>query len=232
MRLSLLLLLPLTYIPSVSQVTTPVYLAANPGTAQASVHGQTITLSNRVLRASWRVKDGILPQTFDDLIENRKQVAPSTAFVIIFRDGRVETSTEFRVTTPPTIEDLKIDPQTSRLSDRIPGKSVTVGLEDKGGDLNIRWRAILRDGSNYLRQQITLRATTTDVAISEVRIIDWQLPAARVVGTVKGSPIVAGEIFAGIEHPLSFCSVALQRARCKIDRELPLRAGSAVIEEE
>lgn len=228
MKLSVLALLFFTYMPLFSQVATPVHLAATPGTAKADIQGEILTLSNRVLRSSWRVKDGILPQSLDDLIKSKKLAPPSNAFVIIFRDGRVATSGELRVTTPAAVEEMKIDPGASRLSERTPGKAITVGLEDQEGKLNIHWRAILRDGSNYLRQEITLTATTSDAAISEVRIIDWRLPSAEVVGTVKGSPIVADDIFAGIEHPLSSCSVALQRAQCKIERELPLRVGKTV----
>lgn len=228
MKLSVLVLFLLSYIPSFSQDTTPVYLAATPGKAQASIHGDTLTLSNRVLRSSWRVKNGIVPQPFENLIENKRLVAPADSFVIIYRDGRVESSEALRVTTPPRIEESKTDARASRLSERVPGKSLTVELEDQDGKLKVQWRAILRDGSNYLRQEITLRATAGDAPISEIRLIDWSVPAAQVVGNVKGSPIVAGDIFAGVEHPLSSCSVALQRARCKIERELPLRAGNSV----
>jgi hypothetical protein len=226
-KFSVLLLTLLIFIPSFSQ-ETPVYLAATPGTAHASIHGEIVTLSNQVLRSSWRVKDGILPQTFNNRSANRALIPPSTAFVIVLREGRAVTSAEMRVTTPPVVEDLRIDPRASRLSERIPGKSVTVGLEDREGVLNIQWRASLRDGSNYLRQEIVFRATKSDVPISEIRIIDWQLPSSRVVGTVKGSPVVADGIFAAIEDPRSSCSVALQRARCKIERELPIHKGSAV----
>jgi hypothetical protein len=48
------------------------------------------------------------------------------------------------------------------------------------------------------------------------------------VGTVKGSPVVGDQFFAGIEDPLSTCAVAGDRARCWIERELPLKAGQSV----
>ena len=48
------------------------------------------------------------------------------------------------------------------------------------------------------------------------------------MGTVKGSPVVAGLLFAGFEDPLSSCAVAGDRARCWVERELPLKAGQSV----
>jgi len=90
------------------------------------------------------------------------------------------------------------------------------------------WSGILRDGSNYLRQEITLRALGQDVSVSEIRLIAWRLPQAKVVGTVPGSPLVANGVFAGFEHPLSQCAVADGAATCALSRKLPLPAGHEV----
>ena len=94
--------------------------------------------------------------------------------------------------------------------------------------LHVTWQVILRDGSNYVRQEVAVTAEAGDVPVREVRLVDWNLPDAHVVGTVKGSPIVAGTLFAGFEDPLSSCAVAGERARCWIERELPLKAGQTV----
>ena len=48
------------------------------------------------------------------------------------------------------------------------------------------------------------------------------------VGSVDGSPIVAGNLFVGFEHPLSQSKVTGDRATAWIDRDLPLRAGQSV----
>ena len=67
-----------------------------------------------------------------------------------------------------------------------------------------------------------------DVPISRVQLIDLNLPGAHVVGSVDGSPIVAGNLFVGFEHPLSQSKARGDRATAWIDRELPLRAGQTV----
>jgi hypothetical protein len=46
-----------------------------------------------------------------------------------------------------------------------------------------------------------------------------------VVGTVPGSPIVAGSWFFGLEHPTSVSVVKDGKARCSVKRVLPLRKG-------
>jgi len=94
--------------------------------------------------------------------------------------------------------------------------------------LRVSWHVVLRDGSNYVRQQFEVVAKAQYVAVREVRLVDWNLPDAHVIGTVKGSPIVAGTIFAGFEDPLATCAVANRRARCWIERELPLKSGQTV----
>ena len=50
----------------------------------------------------------------------------------------------------------------------------------------------------------------------------------RLTGTVKGSPLTAGNFFLGFEHPLSTSSVVHERGVAEMERMLPLRAGQTV----
>ena len=92
----------------------------------------------------------------------------------------------------------------------------------------MRWCAIVRQGADYLRQQITIAALNEDVPIAEVRLLEFADANAHVAGTVKGSPIVDGSMFFGFEHPLSMSSVENGKAAAWIARALPLRAGQSV----
>jgi hypothetical protein len=112
--------------------------------------------------------------------------------------------------------------------ERLPGQQVTVVLENAEPALRVTWNAIVRDGSNYLRQVVSIQATGADVPISDVRLLDFDLPDSRVVGTVKGSPIVSGEIFLGFEHPLSLSRVDGSHVLASLPRTLPERSGSPV----
>jgi hypothetical protein len=50
----------------------------------------------------------------------------------------------------------------------------------------------------------------------------------RLAGTVKGSPLTAGDFFLGFEHPLSTSSVVDEHGLAEMERVLPLRAGQTV----
>ena len=133
-----------------------------------------------------------------------------------------------KMVVAPKLVELDAHEDASRLSERIPGKAVVTEFEDVQSRLHVTWRVMLRDGSNYVRQEVVVAAKSVDVSIREVRLVDWRSSAARVIGTTKGSPIIAGLTFTGFEDPLSTCAVAGERARCWIERELPLKAGQTV----
>ena len=83
------------------------------------------------------------------------------------------------------------------------------------------WHAVLRDGSRYLRQEVTLNALREPLAVREIVLVDVALPGATVVGEVKGSPIVAGRCYTAFEHPLSASTVTAGRARCVLPGNSP-----------
>jgi hypothetical protein len=126
------------------------------------------------------------------------------------------------------IEDLRVDVNASRAAERIAGKGISAVLEDERSGLRVTWRLELRDGSEYVRQVVTLEAPKHDLAMTQVRLMDAMLPDARVEGTVAGSPIVAGEFFLGFEHPLSVSRVVRGEAIAELERTLPLTKGQSI----
>ena len=204
-------------------------LTIDPGQAVAASDGTKLSLANRALLVEWTTENGKFKFTkFDDLLA--KQSAPVTGevFVIYLRDGRDFPASQMSLVSTPTVEDLPANPNASRLSERIGGKKIGVTLQSASENIRVAWAGILRDGSNYLRQEITVRALGQDVPVSEIRLIDWNLPAAKVVGSVMGSPVVADGIFAGFEHPLSKCEVSDGVATCALSRKIPLPANHEV----
>ena len=83
-----------------------------------------------------------------------------------------------------------------------------MALRDAAGRVQIAWSVVLRDGSNYVRETVTISAIGEDVPIAEVRMVDAGVSGAHVVGSVRGSPIVVGGLFLGMEDPLSNSKVA------------------------
>jgi hypothetical protein len=200
----------------------------DPGKPEVSVQGDTITLKNSVLSATWTTADGKLRgESFAGAWIAAPSPLPSNAFTLVFADGRSLTASSMRIADRPRIEELAADPQAACLEEHFAGKRLIVRLEDPASKFVVVWSAILRDGDNYFRQEVSLSAAQ-DAPIRKVRLFDFQLRSARVVGTVKGSPIAAGNLFLGFEHPLSRCVVEKDHVRCSIDRELPVKAGQVL----
>jgi hypothetical protein len=203
-------------------------LIPDSGQAVAEVSESRLSLANQALRVVWITNGGKIQFAgLEDLMGMQSLALPNELFVVRLKDGSEIRASEMSVRSQPAIETLNPNPNASRASDRIPGKKITIILQ-ASARLTVTWNGLLRDGSNYLRQEVTLRAVGDDVPISEVRLITWNLPGVKVVGTVAGSPVVAHGVFAGLENPLSKCTVCGDLATCSLSRELPLLAGHEV----
>jgi hypothetical protein len=195
--------------------------------ARYASSGSELSLSNDAIAASWSVADGVLHSLrVRDVRGGRELALPAPVFSLMLADGGTLSSDGLKITRGPTPESIPARRDASRLSDRQAGRQVTVVLEDDAHRLRATWRAVLRDGSPYMRQEVLLTALGDPLPVREISLIDLSAPGAVVSGTVKGSPIVAGTWYMGFEHPLSASSVDGDRARCVLTRELPLRPGA------
>jgi hypothetical protein len=199
-----------------------------PGKAVASVEGEKIILKNEVLTATWSTAGGRLQGvSFAGTSLASSAQLPDAPFELFLAKQQLLPPDSFRIMEPPHIEDLPVHSDAARLEEHFSGKRVVVVLENTQFKLKVIWSAILRDGDNYLRQEAVI-SSPNPAPIREVRLFDFNLPSARVDGVVKGSPIIAGNLFLGFEHPLSHCVVAEERVTCAIHRELPIKANQIV----
>jgi hypothetical protein len=202
--------------------------AQEAGPAQASADGDAWNLGNTVVGAHWGTAGKKLcALTVVDKLHHTTLDVP-VPFALLMKSGEMLDAGNLVETAAPRFIALEAQPGASRYSERLAGQAFELEFADTSGDLRVTWRLILRDGSRYLRQSLALNAVAKDVDISRVRMLDVNLPGARVVGSVKGSPMVAGNLFLGFEDPLSDSKVRDGRAVATIDRELPLRAGQSV----
>ena len=202
--------------------------AEGPRKALTSVHDHHYLLSNNVIAASWEViGDRVIRLTIEDKLHGTITRFP-TPFAVVFKNHSICNTGNLRVSGPVERKSLVAAPDASRYSDCVAGEEFEVPLVNVDSSLHLTWDVVLRDGSNYVREVLTLRAGDRDVPISRVELLDTNLSDARVVGSVKGSPIVAGNLFLGFEHPLSRSFVTDHRAKAYMDRELPLRANQSI----
>jgi hypothetical protein len=197
--------------------------------ALASAHGHHYSLSNSVLAANWEVaNDHVTGLAIEDKLHGIITRFP-VPFVLVLRDQSIYDTGNLRVNGPVVRKDLIPAAAASRYSDRLAGEEFEVPLVNADSSLHVTWGVVLRDGSNYVREVLTVRAGDQDVPISRVELLDANLADARVAGSVKGSPIVAGSMFLGFEYPLSSSHVTNHRATAYVDRELPLPAGQSIM---
>jgi hypothetical protein len=204
-------------------------LAALPGTVQAAHDGDSITLSNDAIAATWSVRDGSLnSQSLTNHFTGITLPLAGSVFELVPREGPVLQSSDFKMISAPIIEEAPVSHDSSKAADRLPGRQVRIELEDPCAKVHVTWRAILREDANYIRQEVTIRTAQPSFALAQLVLIDALVPGSVVSGNVKGSPVTAGTWFLGFEHPLSECRVRADRASCWLPRELPLQAGQSV----
>jgi hypothetical protein len=203
-------------------------MASAQDSAGATSGADRYELGDATVNADWRIGSGHLTNvSITDKLDGRVIPLPQP-FALLLKDGRICTAANLKLQSPPQLRDLPAKPNASRYAERLPGKAYDLHLLSDDGAVSLLWSVLLRDGSSYIRQQLTITANTRDLPIARVELFDLPLPHAIVTGTVKGSPIVDGNLFFGFEHPLSQADVSAGRMTAYLDRELPLKAGASV----
>lgn len=150
-----------------------------------------LTLANDSVEATWSVAGGTLRAVrFRDKLLGSSLTLPADVFVLTLREGASIGASSLRLRGAPRFERLAPNPRASRRSEQLAGQQVTVALADDGGRLQAEWRGVLRDGSRYVRQEITLRAIGAELPVREVALVD---PAcARCRGVRQRSRLTRG----------------------------------------
>ena len=221
-------------LPPNALAANPPSLIPDPGKAQVS-SAQVSSLSNRfklwndAIEGVWEISGGRLQAvSMTNRLDGNPIPVQKRLFALVVENGAPITSEGMKIVSGPRVERLKGNGQASRLAERYDGEQVTVELESALPAVHATWRIILRDGSNYLRQELTLAAKEADVRLSSVRLLDMEIPGASISGVVKGSPVIAGNTFFGFDHPISDSRITNGRVLAMISRELPLKAGQSV----
>ncbi len=194
--------------------------------ARGEARGEKWVLENGVIQGEWEIGAwGVRLSGVTDLRSGRKLEAPPAAWVLTLGDGKRIEATRVKRRGEPRIQRIEAQPRAGRLAERVPGRRIAATFVDPAEGLEIGWRAILRDGSRYLRQEIEIRATRGPVLIREIEMMNVALAGAAVAGTVKGSPLTAGNWYFGFEYPLAESAGEAGKARAFLRRVLPLEAG-------
>lgn len=207
------------------------YPGPPPGKAQASIQGNEISLSNDVIACEWSIRDGRLKPV--SVTSKHSGVTLSLqdgeCFQLLLAGGQVVSASELKIVHTPNIGRLEPDEKAAQAGAGYGGRQIYMLLQSPAARLDVHWRVILRDGSNYVRQSVSIEPEAGRVDIREVTLV--QLPAARArpAGVVDGSPVVADDMFFAFEHPLSKIQMpgpSDSQLRCSLARTGPMQPGS------
>ena len=177
------------------------------GNASLVAERGVYTLQNDLLKAHFVAKNNHL---FFDGCEQLGLLPGSELFSILLADGREVPASSMYL---KSVEELNLTPAegTAKGSLKLNGKAIEAHFTFE--DLSIVWRAVLRDGSHYLRTEMDINANK-DVAMRGIIAMKYsfnnkfskQLP--HVVGNTRGAVIANDKIFAGLETPMGINTVA------------------------
>lgn len=196
--------------------------------AQISRQGDEYSIGNGQIRAGLSIAKGrIAGLTIENRLDST-ELKLDGPFAILMKDGTIYDAANLKLASAPRLTTLDPHPAAPRMADQRGGRALELALVSDDGQFHLIWTLIALDGTNYLRQSLAIRAAEQDLPIEQVKLIDLELPNAMVVGSVSGSPIVAGNWFFGFEDPLSVSNVRNGSATAIVERELPLRAGQEI----
>jgi hypothetical protein len=166
------------------------------------------TMANNAIAARLESKEGRLSLVSlkNLLIGEELKWTDSNLFTIHLKGTSVPSSA-MKLLKEPDVRSLKGEAKAAKLSERISGKALVAEFDDTDTGLHVIWRAILKDGSNYVRQEIAV-TSAKPVMVSNIEMINAGIPGAKISGYTDGSTVVAGNWFLGLEHPMAKTSVA------------------------
>lgn len=176
-----------------------------PGVAKIIQKSNSYQLANKVLKASFINTGGKL--YFNGCPELGLQ--PHTElFKVLLGDGKTITASEMK------LEDVKMvtlaeNPSAATASLRYASKALEARFTYK--ELSIVWRAVLRNGSHYLRTEMDIQAAK-DLPMEGIVAMNYLVAknsaytAPEVVGNTRGAILASNHIFAGLETPMGLNS--------------------------
>ena len=205
LKLALTLIMPLTLCMGSWAQAVIFPQKKQPGVAKITQKANSYQLANKVLNASFINTGGKL--YFNGCSELGLQ--PSTElFKVLLGDGRTVTASEMK------LEDVKMvtlaeNPSAATASLRYVGKALEARFTYE--ELSIVWRAVLRNGSHYLRTEMDIQAAK-DLPMKGVVAMNYLVAknsaytAPEVVGNTRGAILASNHIFAGLETPMGLNS--------------------------
>ena len=180
------------------------------GEAKSTESNGVYTLSNNVLAASY-VKVG--QAIFFAGSKAMDLVAGTEPFTVAFGAGEIVPASAMTLESI-AFQELEGNANAVGGAEHYDGKALVANYKYtyQESDIEIVWRAVLRDGSHYLRTEMELKGVD-DVDMFNIipMIYNVDTKAAgstpAVVGNTRGAVLMSNKIFAGLETPTAYNTV-------------------------
>ena len=180
------------------------------GTAKSDEKDGVYTLSNNVLAASYmRLGDAVYFAGSDAM-----DLVPGTElFTVAFGSGDNVPASAMTLKSLELV-DLTANDKAIGGAEHYAGKALVANYEYTYNEskIGIVWRAVLRDGSHYLRTEMELKGVD-DVDMYNIIPMIYNVDTKKagstpaVVGNTRGAVLMSNKIFAGLETPTAYNTV-------------------------
>ena len=163
-----------------------------PGSVNASVDGASWWLANHSITVTWSTTDGgIRLASVYDRLGGRTAPKPGESFSVTLADGRVVQGSELTISGAPSIADLPPVSAAQGAGEKKPGKQVSAGFASADGALLVRWRAELRAGDDFVRQDVFVESGRGEARTMQIAMAGTARADAPVSPTT-GAGVLAG----------------------------------------
>lgn len=177
------------------------------GTAALETKDNIYTIYNNVLAASFLRTDNAIYFLGSKAMN---LIAGTELFIVGFGTGEKVSASQMELKSLDT-KDLAAKADAVGGAEHFAGKALEAvfGYTYKGEEIEILWRAVLRDGSHYLRTELELTGKG-NVDMYDVIAMTYNVDAKAAgskpapLGNTRGKVIMNDRIFAGLETPTAY----------------------------
>lgn len=205
--LTLLILLSF-YLPVTAQVYYPD--VQQPGKAEAKSLGKpgSFILRNNILSVRFNIQhQKIKEAVFEDLVSHQSLTFDvKHLFNLSLKDSSTLDAGDFKIINiHEGFKEVLSNTKSLRGIDKLSGKELQLTFRDKEKGITLVWSISLHNSCNFIQQKFYFQQDKNADSIESLRLINLSLkdnPSTS--GVVDGLPLLAGNMFFGIEHPMSY----------------------------
>lgn len=183
------------------------------GVPKSKISKNEIILKNKVIKAVWNINNESIQ--LKKLVNNYDNTEIDFEKIILFsielENGDQLNNNNFKLQESLKTKILKPTDSLPTMVLSLSGKEIYGNFISEDKNIVIRWAGQLREGSNYIKQNIEIKAIDRPIKIKKITFFDGTLKGATYAGSVLGSPIMVRNFFFGMEHPIAQSRALLVR---------------------